>query len=435
MMNPEPLLESANPIHVEATTPHDHQPSESNNSIIRPSQQNGKAHWEKDFASNYDFCVVLPAENGEPTKKGQGYVRSLKKLGFETFIFKNLRSDSEIFMLLRAPLEKLRAFADKIDMVMLLDAHEIETQLAAGNPEAGIAPVKINHVPDVTQYRPYEYIYGKYSRNIDERLYWKEDGMDHPFRELMRLKLCALILEARPTDGSENLKIARYLRNNWMLGVFPLHDRAKTERLQFKMKFYPMQPVPLDDLKEYFGEKIALYFAFVEHYTTWLIIPGVIGIPFQIAVFATGDYSAPFLPFFSVLISLWAVCMLEFWKRKEKTIAMKWGTLGFEETEVDRPDFKGKYIESFIDGSQIRYFSTKERKFLLVQSFLGIATLIMLVVGIVVSIYVIRYAIAGDVGDSDAQTIASVANAVQIQVVNYIYSMIAYALSERENHR
>lgn len=72
---------------------------------------------------------------------------------------------------------------------------------------------------------------------------------------------------------------------------------------------------------------------------------------------------------------------------------------------------------------------------MLAQSFLGIMTLILLVAGIVVSIYVIRYAIAGDVGDSNAQTIASIANAVQIQVVNYIYSLIANALSERENHR
>lgn len=63
----------------------------------------------------------------------------------------------------------------------------------------------------------------------------------------------------------------------------------------------------------------------------------IIGLPFQIAVFAINDYSAPFLPFYSFFISLWAVCMLEFWKRKEKTIALDWGTIDFETNEVDRP--------------------------------------------------------------------------------------------------
>lgn len=29
--------------------------------------------------------------------------------------------------------------------------------------------------------------------------------------------------------------------------------------------------------------------------------------------------------------------MLEFWKRKEKRIALQWGTIDFENNEVDRP--------------------------------------------------------------------------------------------------
>jgi hypothetical protein len=64
-----------------------------------------------------------------------------------------------------------------------------------------------------------------------------------------------------------------------------------------------------------------------------------------------------------------------------------------------------------------------------------ITVVILLVIGIVVSIYIVRYAIVAQVGDGNAQTIASILNAVQIQVMNYVYSFIAVALSERENHR
>jgi hypothetical protein len=50
-----------------------------------------------------------------------------------------------------------------------------------------------------------------------------------------------------------------------------------------------------------------------------------------------GRFSAPFLPVYSFFIALWAVCMLEFWKRKEKSTALQWGTINFEIQELDRP--------------------------------------------------------------------------------------------------
>lgn len=96
-----------------------------------------------------------------------------------------------------------------------------------------------------------------------------------------------------------------------MKACFPLHNRERTEIMTIKWQSFPFQRLPLDDLKEYFGEKVALYFVFMEHFTSFLTLPAVIGIPLQIAVFATNDYSAPFLPFFSFFMALWAICMLE----------------------------------------------------------------------------------------------------------------------------
>jgi hypothetical protein len=314
----EPLIDDASPNEIRSPlTVRTDADSHGNNQqpmaspAIGETNSTGSPGWVKDFAGQYDFCVVLPAENGEPTQRGRGYLETLHHLGFETFIYKNLRAEKEIFILLRAPLEKLRAVADNLDFVMLLDPSEVTQQLADGDKEAGIGPVVIPDNAAVTPYPHNQYIYGQYSRQINERLYWKEPGWKHPFRELVRLKLCAIILETRPAPNKENLKIVRYLRNRWMLGCFPLHDRAKTEMIDYKMKFYPMQAVPLDDLKEYFGEKITLYFGFTEHYTNWLITPAIIGIPLQIAVFVMNDYNAPFLPFFAVFICLWAIFMLE----------------------------------------------------------------------------------------------------------------------------
>jgi predicted membrane-bound mannosyltransferase len=34
---------------------------------------------------------------------------------------------------------------------------------------------------------------------------------------------------------------------------------------------------PVDDIKNYFGEKIGLYFVFLKENTTWLIVPAIVG--------------------------------------------------------------------------------------------------------------------------------------------------------------
>lgn len=308
-----------------------------------PSRQSSVAEestWIRDKASEYDFCIVFPAKDGEFTEKGRGYLESLRKLGYELFIYKNTYADREIFVLLKTPMEKIRAFADLSDFPLLLNSQEIDRLLWEGDAEKGIAgKVRIADRRDIVQYHPYEKIYGKYSRNdfIPDSLYYRAPDEDSPFTEGIRLKLSALILESRKVGGAQNLKIRRYLRSGWILGCFPMHNRVTTELIEKKWYLYPFQNLPLEDLKNYFGEKIGLYFAFLQHYTLCLMLPAFIGIPLQLAVFALDNYNAIFLPFYSFFIALWAVCMLEFWKRKEKTTALDWGMIDFERNEHDRP--------------------------------------------------------------------------------------------------
>jgi hypothetical protein len=43
--------------------------------------------------------------------------------------------------------------------------------------------------------------------------------------------------------------------------------------------------------QEYFGEKIGFYFRFTGHYTQWLLFPAFAGIPVQLFMSITNDYS------------------------------------------------------------------------------------------------------------------------------------------------
>ncbi|CAM9259913.1 unnamed protein product, partial [Ectocarpus fasciculatus] len=192
---------------------------------------------------------------------------------------------------------------------------------------------------------------------------------------------------------------------------------------------------PLNRVKNYFGEKIGLYFVFLGHYSKWLTIPAVVGFPIQMYVLAVNDFSNPVLPFFSVFIVFWAIIMLEYWKRTEKVQALHWGTVGFELKEVDRPEFRGKLKKSVINGKDTVYFPNRIRETYIAQSMAVIASMIMLVIGVVASIYNIRAEVALESGGQTAQIVASILNAAQIQIFNFLYTIVADALTERENHR
>jgi hypothetical protein len=40
---------------------------------------------------------------------------------------------------------------------------------------------------------------------------------------------------------------------------------------------------PLDTIADYFGEKMGFYSAWLVHYTSWLMVPSIIGIPIYLA--------------------------------------------------------------------------------------------------------------------------------------------------------
>jgi hypothetical protein len=162
-----------------------------------------------------------------------------------------------------------------------------------------------------------------YSLKVPERLYMKRYPTDQsPFHEGIRQRLNVILLESSPSDGSQPLRLQRYINSKKIIAAFPLHTSSSLTILRSSWLRLSQLPwnLPLEDIKEYFGNKIALFYYFLGHYSLWLIIPSLIGIPFQIAVYVTENYSGPWIPGFSFFISIWSICMLEYWKRKEKTI-------------------------------------------------------------------------------------------------------------------
>ena len=82
---------------------------------------------------------------------------------------------------------------------------------------------------------------------------------------------------------------------------------------------------PINFIADYYGEKYAFYLAWLLHYTSWLIIPSILGLfllAFQLYNFwGLGQefydaFDTEGNVIYSVCIMVWTTCFVESWKRK-----------------------------------------------------------------------------------------------------------------------
>lgn len=215
---------------------------------------------------------------------------------------------------------------------------------------------------------------------------------------------------------------------------------------------------PLEEIRLYYGEKIALYFAWIGHYTQWLISAAIVGVIYLIfgllnyyvlagdalsksntVAAQIGDIfdNALTLPF-SLFMSVWAALFVEFWKRKSNVLAYQWNTLDFERRERARPEFKptGTRISPVTGKMELYYPRYKQ--------VLSVATSIMVVVvsiGIVIvsvgslmffSLW-LRKVMPGN--NYKTTAITAVLNLIVIMALGTVYARLAKFLTDNENHR
>ncbi|CAK9803259.1 Ano8 [Anthophora plagiata] len=110
--------------------------------------------------------------------------------------------------------------------------------------------------------------------------------------------------------------------------VFPLHELPALEKLQRTWVRAFLSPQPLDDICKYFGVKITMYFAWLGHYTTALIVPAAVGAIYWVGIIGRNQAVEDVAyVLFSVFNVIWATVYLETWKRRGAELAYRWGTL------------------------------------------------------------------------------------------------------------
>lgn len=446
---------------------------------------------------SWDFVIattIKPEDEGKLSDVAKKHpmlkiVERLQGANLETEQFKS-QDWKQVIIKIRASSKRLQEQADKLNMRLRLDEKEVKRRLMEGKPDGAmpgewiIYPRKdgwyykgeemmtaIKDTENQCQYSFNEYMYGEFIESEEfQTLYKKYTLTSSIFRSVDRIKLILSILKWPVSDNGAGLAVEKLLRQKVLTSAFPLHDFSEMRQLQRKWLVYWAWPwkQPFNRIKDYFGEKIAMYFLFLGHYTAAVMVAAVVGTIFYLITVIEADPNHPSIPFFCVFMALWATCFVEFWKRKQSRYAMMWGMVDSEKTAEERPEFteKADSTTSPVTGEPERYFPPAERAKRNLFSSTVIAVCGLLVLTVVVIIFFIkanltartnflgtRKSFAAVTRDGDPvknwgvpieivnlsttmpAVVVSLINAIQIFAFEPIFSRIAVALTDYECHR
>ncbi|KAK7496840.1 hypothetical protein BaRGS_00011820 [Batillaria attramentaria] len=260
-----------------------------------------------------------------------------------------------------------------------------------------------------------------------------------------------MLNELRATEGEELEKakfvegqpiVPRLLSKNIVSGVFPLHcnqDLAVLRKTWVKTIFSKQ---PLDSVCKYFGAKIGLYFAFIGHYTTWLLAPALLGIIMWFVQSINQFCEDVSWVVFSVFNVFWATLYLIHWKRTSATFAYRWGTLDKKDDLLKdpRPLYKGDLRKSPITGRMEPHYSNWKRN--LFRYFVS-TPVIILFLGMVFTTMLLIFELQEWVNVLvDKEDIhpymrfgPKVLLAIGISIFDELYKRVALWLNRKENYR
>ncbi|XP_074659830.1 anoctamin-4-like [Tubulanus polymorphus] len=332
------------------------------------------------------------------------------------------------------------------------------------------------------------------------------------FKNTIRSRIVDYILRRKEFTNDVNdaysFGIKRLIKDDVYEAAFPLHEggwKPGKSKPNMRKHLYDQwaawrnafKSQPLDYIRNYFGEKIALYFAWLGFYTYMLVPASIVGV----IVFMYGlmtissnevtkdicgknsanivmcplcdrrcaywnltdacahmrashlfDNGATF--FFAIFMSIWGTIFLEFWKRTEADIQFRWSLMNFEsEEEPARPEYLGshgrfitkkKHFISGIDEPHMPFWRVRVPVF--VMSFSVMLLLVTVAIGCVVGVITYRAAVRAALFATDTEFVythasiitsvtAACINLAIICVLRLVYNILAVKLTDMEHLR
>ncbi|XP_077177369.1 anoctamin-9 isoform X2 [Paroedura picta] len=220
--------------------------------------------------------------------------------------------------------------------------------------------------------RKYNWLFGNPHYELESLIIQPEEQQEE--MTCTRIRIVNFILHT--TKISSKQKLQDLMKENVFETAFPLHEKEKLDTF-LKINWRTVHCKHLiEELRMYFGEKVALYFAWLRWYTYVLLIaavPGIILVIYGFMNFNSSqvskeicaanttimcplcDQKCPFWPLsdtctyakvthlfdnegtvlFAVFMALWATVYLELWKRQRAKVISEWNLYSWDEEEDD----------------------------------------------------------------------------------------------------
>ncbi|CAK6449283.1 unnamed protein product [Pipistrellus nathusii] len=330
----------------------------------------------------------------------RNFEENLRKTGLELEIEdkRNSEDGRTYFVKIHAPWEVLVTYAEVLGMKKPIKENDIpRPKKAPFNFILG--PLKL---PKNVMHPKPEYFTVQFTRHRQE-LFLIEDKSSF-FPSSARNRIVYYILSRCPfgiEDGKKKFGIERLLTSHAYSSAYPLHDgqywkpseppNPTNERyilFQNWARFsYFYKEQPFDLIKNYFGEKIGMYFVFLGFYTEMLVLAAIVGLACfcyglfsmhtstasvevcdpeiggQIIMCPLCDLLCDFwrlnstclsskvshlfdnesTVFFAIFMGIWVTLFLEFWKQHQARLEYEWDLVNFEEEQQQlqlRPEFE-----------------------------------------------------------------------------------------------
>ncbi|CAJ1396036.1 unnamed protein product [Effrenium voratum] len=197
-----------------------------------------------------------------------------------------------------------------------------------------------------------------------------------PVEELRELQV------SNPTALAVTESLLKALRIAGQLeALVPLDDDFGRERRAMWKEAIWMADSPVDRIEAYFGSEVALYFAWLNHFTYWLLAPAGVGLAcfLRMHYFGYTVDDDPYMPFHSLFVVFWAACFVRCWDRFCAAKAWQWNVHGLDKRpDEHRPEFRGPLHTSRVTGQPERHYPYSKRLFAYLLSVLVTSLMLMI---------------------------------------------------------